>query len=525
MTGRRRAAPDVQGRIDSLSEALQSGAGRLEPRAMARAGAVLDRTEQRLRLGAERAVVALVGATGSGKSSLFNALAGLEIADVGHRRPTTGKPMACVWGSEGADELLDWLEVPGRHRMERESVLDADREASLHGLVLLDMPDHDSTAVSHRLEVDRLVDMVDLLVWVVDPQKYADDALHVGYLQRMRGHEAVMLVVLNQIDRLDAEEVETCRADLRRLLDADGLQGVRLLTASATRGDGVEKLRSVLAEIVQSHSLVAERVAADLDAAAVDLLDGVAEVEPDGARALAGAGLVPALERAAGIPVVLDAVEADYLRRGRTKVSWPVWRWLRTSARIRPDAVELTAHAIGGPAPMPVQRAQVDLAVREATDHIAAGLPPRWAEAVRSAVRPAGQDLAADIDGALAAVPLPRYAPRWWTVLGVVQALLGVAFLGSFLWLLTVLCAKAADMSLGSPLVPLAVLIAVTVVSFGIEIAGRRAVRDAAGRWRASVAAELRQAVDDVADLRVLTPAVAVLNEHRMTRDGLSGAR
>ena len=87
------------------------------------------------------------------------------------------------------------------------------------GLVLLDLPDHDSTEVSHQLEVDRLITMVDLMVWVVDPQKYADAALHDGYLRGLSSHSAVMTVVLNQIDRLTDEQRTSCIRDLRRILD------------------------------------------------------------------------------------------------------------------------------------------------------------------------------------------------------------------------------------------------------------------------------------------------------------------
>ena len=50
----------------------------------------------------------------------------------------------------------------------------------------MDLPDHDSTEVSHHLEVDRLVELADLLVWVLDPQKYADAALHDRYLAPLR---------------------------------------------------------------------------------------------------------------------------------------------------------------------------------------------------------------------------------------------------------------------------------------------------------------------------------------------------
>ena len=90
---------------------------------------------------------------------------------------------------------MDWLDVLRRHHMGSEDALD--------GLVLLDLPDHDSVRIEHRLEVDRLVEMVDMIVWVVDPQKYADAALHTRYLTPLASHSEVMTVVLNQVDRLD----------------------------------------------------------------------------------------------------------------------------------------------------------------------------------------------------------------------------------------------------------------------------------------------------------------------------------
>ncbi len=152
MTGRRRSAPDVAAKAKALETALEVGGDRLDPAAREGALAAIARTAERLRLGGEHTVVARVGATGSGKSSLFNALSGMEMADVGARRPLTAEPMACVWGDDDARPLLDWLGVPPGRRVRRESVLDADREAPLHGLVLLDLPDHDSTAVAHRLE-------------------------------------------------------------------------------------------------------------------------------------------------------------------------------------------------------------------------------------------------------------------------------------------------------------------------------------------------------------------------------------
>src|SRR5215207_6698648 len=230
-------------RLRALDRVLNFAGDRISSARLRPARYVARRASERLALSANHTVVTLAGATGSGKSSLFNAIAGLELSAVGVRRPTTGSPHACVWGPEGAGELLDWLGIPRRHQTARESALDADSQAELRGLAMLDLPDHDSTEVAHRLEVDRLVELVDMLVWVLDPQKYADVAVHGRYLRPLARHASVVVVVLNQVDRLSPEESAQCLEDLRKILDADGLGEAKLLATSATRGDGLAELR------------------------------------------------------------------------------------------------------------------------------------------------------------------------------------------------------------------------------------------------------------------------------------------
>ena len=125
-------------RLAALRDAVEVAEGRLEVPEVAQARALLAKAGARAALG-DATVVALAGATGSGKSTLFNALSGSEVSVPGVRRPTTGVAHATVWtGPDGdsADRLLDWLEVPRRHRHDPEPALD--------GLVLLDLPDHDS---------------------------------------------------------------------------------------------------------------------------------------------------------------------------------------------------------------------------------------------------------------------------------------------------------------------------------------------------------------------------------------------
>src|SRR5690349_24366229 len=143
---------DIGARIEGLDAAIVASRGRLPDALLDDSQTVLERASSRLWLSADHTVVALAGATGSGKSSTFNALTGLELSAVGVRRPTTSWATACVWGTQGARELLEWLGIPDRHQTTRDSMLDTRREGhELDGVVLLDLPDHDSTEVSHHL--------------------------------------------------------------------------------------------------------------------------------------------------------------------------------------------------------------------------------------------------------------------------------------------------------------------------------------------------------------------------------------
>lgn len=229
------------------------------------AEAVLKRAGERLRLSSNHTVVALAGGTGSGKSTLFNALSGATFSPPGVTRPMTRHAHACVWGMQGAAPLLDWLGVQRRHRYARASVLDSG-ESDLDGLILLDLPDHDSVVTASMAAVDRLSKLADMVIWVLDPQKYADAAVHNRYLIPLAGHSAVFTVVLNQIDNLPAQQARDCEEDLRRLLDTEGLIDAPVFPVSARTGAGLGELRAVLTETVARGRAVTDRIAADIDA-------------------------------------------------------------------------------------------------------------------------------------------------------------------------------------------------------------------------------------------------------------------
>ncbi|EYR62376.1 GTP-binding protein HSR1, partial [Actinotalea ferrariae CF5-4] len=308
----------VADRLDALARAVVAGREVLPADLVAAAAAVEDRAGHRMRLSADHTVVAFAGATGSGKSSLVNAVTGVDVAAVDVLRPTTSEALALVRGEEGSAPLLDWLGIRRRHVLDQ----DADPAPAPDGpsrrpwsrpqadgaLVLLDLPDHDSVVVEHRLEAERLVALVDLMVWVVDPQKYADAAIHDRYLRGLTGHRDVLLVALNQVDRLPPAERDACAADLTRLLADDGLAGVPVLLTSARTGEGVDALRDRLDDAARRREAATARTLADVRDVAERIRRESAPVTP--VPPAARRDLVRALEVAAGVPLVTDAVRA-----------------------------------------------------------------------------------------------------------------------------------------------------------------------------------------------------------------------
>ena len=416
-------------RLTALREAADLAAGRLADSDVETARAVVERAGARLGLGLESTVVALAGPTGVGKSQLFNVLAGSELAVVGRRRPTTSSGQAAVWGA-GADALLDWLEVGRRHRV------DAD---GLGGLVLLDLPDFDSIEASHRLEADRVVALADLVLWVVEPQKYADASLHDRYLRPLATHADAMAVVLNQADLLAPAEVEAWRADMEKLLERDGVPKLPLLVISARDGAGIPELRRLLTDRVASREAAVAKLAADLDRALVPLA-AACEGRAHGVRREDGRRLQEALEEAAGVPTVVRAVGDAHRRRAALATGWPFVRWLR---RFRPDPLRRLRlpespqpnTRTSMPAPTDVQRAQVASAARRLADGAAEGLPQPWPRLVREAATAAEDRVADRLDRAVAGADLSVSRPRWWRLAGLAQSLLAFAVAAGAVWL------------------------------------------------------------------------------------------
>ncbi len=426
-------------RLSLVEQLLAQASGRLPDEVEVRARRVLHHAGQRMSFGGQT-VVALAGATGSGKSSLFNTLAGQQLAEVAARRPTTSQTRAVSFAPSDV-ALLDWLGI--QRRNEVPPPVDGFRD-----VVLLDLPDHDSTEVAHRQEVDKMVPVVDQFIWVLDPQKYADAAVHERYLRPLARHREVITVVLNQVDRLTPDELKSCLADLRRLLDDDGLNGVTVLATSALTGSGIDDLRHRLAALATAKTASAARLSADVDVLASELADAVSGPSVTSPSKHSVAALERSLVESAGVPYVVDAVRTSMVHRGSLATGWPLVKWL---GRFKPDPLRRLRIGSGAkraqleaevaprsslPNRGHVADARLRTGLRALTTELSDGLPQRWQQAIHDAVHASADTLPDTLDQAVVTANLRTEGqPMWWQVLRFLQWLLVAAVVVGLGWL------------------------------------------------------------------------------------------
>lgn len=364
--------------VASLKEAIGYGEGRVPETVLLDAAETLERLSQRRELSTEHTVIGFFGATGSGKSTLFNAIAGQNIALSAPTRPTTSTVQAAIWEAEGSEELLDWLGIDKRvypqtqaltaegntaegseaaggaaapnavtepapglfNRIRRAVGGRGEMRTRTGGLILLDMPDFDSVTTTNRDLAARMMRYVDVLVWVVDPQKYADAVIHRDFMVPLAASGAQALCVLNQADKLAPAEVPAVLASLTRLLQAEGTDAHLLaapIAVSARTGEGVDVLRDLLAQVAAAKSLSLQRTDAQLHATASQLRTyaGGEGTVLAGAYALdAEQKLVQACYTSSHAEQVLQAATASYRRAAGQHTGWILTRWM---SRLKAD--------------------------------------------------------------------------------------------------------------------------------------------------------------------------------------------
>jgi hypothetical protein len=453
--------------LDACVRALEGVAGAGEALGLdpAPARETVERTRRRIGFPGTAFVLALAGGTGSGKSSMLNALAGSQVSPVGPVRPVTGEPLAWV-PADQADELRPLLEWVGVNRVVTH------RDRRFDHLCLIDLPDYDSVERHHRARVDELLPRVDAVCWVLDPQKYNDRVLHEDYLRPLAHHAERALFAVNRRDTIGREAaVGEVVADVRRTLAADGITGRPVFAVAAAPADGqgtgeLEGLRDWLAERMRAKAIVVDRLAADCVAAG-EALGGQAGLTGEGGgRPLADAKALAAAQQralaAARSAVDVPGVRTACLRRARAEAratgGGPFGRllgWLASRRRggaVDPGrSVDPVAYARGWR-----QRATLARTVnpaRELVRQVAAAAPAPLRASLMRRVSSARLEarLGAALDDAVArAVTEESRVPRsWlWPLIGVLQALtLGAVLLGLG-WLLVLWLAGQAHADL-----------------------------------------------------------------------------
>ncbi|GAB3624021.1 50S ribosome-binding GTPase [Mariniluteicoccus endophyticus] len=533
---------DLGARLRALRTAAENANGRVDPEVVAPALQVVERAGRRLEVSGDATVVAIGGATGSGKSSTFNAVSGTELADPGIRRPTTSKAMAVTFGADSADDLIEFLQIPNRHSLEPGDTY----AEGLEGLVLIDLPDHDSTEVAHRQEVDRLVPLVDMLVWIVDPQKYADAALHDRYLKPLAAYADVMMVVLNQADRLEGVSRDQALRDLRRLLDSEGLAKAEIAAVSAKTGEGIPELRQRLIKRAADKKMTARRLEVDVKEAATALARESGTKQADRASKEAVRRLNGTLATAAGVPVVSEAVGKAWRHRGALATGWPVLSWL---GRFRPDplrSLHLDRLGVGGgrkeidparvsrtslPAATSVQKARVDSAVRDLADEVSTGMPKGWAEAVRGASKANDAYITDQLDRAIATTDLGLDRGRgWWRAVTVLQwlffltAVAGLVWLGVAFAMLYLQMPPLPDITWWGVPAPLVLLVGGALAGVLLAILARVGVEVGARTKQREARQALIDSIAGVTEERILRPVNAEVDRYELVRENLARA-
>ena len=224
----------------------------------------------------EPLLVVVAGPTGSGKSTLVNTLAGLNLSLTGPTRPTTMVPMVLT----RAARHEAGMSVGGV-----ECVVRTGLAPILEHMSLIDTPDIDSTSVEHRVVAETLIDHADIVLFVTSALRYADDVPW-EVLRRALSRGTTVIPVLNRV----GAESGAALLDFRALLSAAGIvekpvrvpehhlgPGAQQIPSLAVR-DLRHRLYSVAKERGRFHREVVNRVINVTAGQVRDLIDGIIDI-------------------------------------------------------------------------------------------------------------------------------------------------------------------------------------------------------------------------------------------------------
>ncbi len=197
--------------------------------------------------GSRPLIVAFMGGTGVGKSSLLNRLAGKAVAKAGIERPTSRE----VTLFHHKDIAIQHL--PEKLPIEKIKIAQHDDETKKN-IVWIDMPDFDSTEQSNKVLVFEWLPHIDVLIYVVSPERYRDEKA--WRLLLSEGNRHAWLFVLNQWDRGQQAQFEDFKQQLGKAGFVEPII-FKTVCAESTYADEFTALQSTILSLANKH-VVAE---------------------------------------------------------------------------------------------------------------------------------------------------------------------------------------------------------------------------------------------------------------------------
>ena len=187
-------------------------------------------------------IVAFMGGTGVGKSTLLNRLAGRAIAKAGLERPTSREVTLYH------HESISIQHFPDQFPLEKINIAQHDNPAR-KGLVWIDMPDFDSTEISNQQLVLQWLPHIDVLIYVVSPERYKDEKA--WRILLAEGAKHAWLFVLNQWDRGQLGQF----IDFNQQLHKAGFEDPVIYKTACIAGEQDEfaSLEDMITTLVGSH--------------------------------------------------------------------------------------------------------------------------------------------------------------------------------------------------------------------------------------------------------------------------------
>ena len=307
-------------RLEYLQKAIGLSHRRYETHEYQQARTCAMRIQERSHKSLSTTLIAFVGGTGSGKSSLVNAVCAGRYVRTGVLRPTTQNAYAVC-----SDECADVLDYCGINDFVIEphirdvfpALAPRGRHRRLPVVAIVDVPDIDSTHERNREIAQAIIERADVVMWVLDPQKYSDLSVRRVYqgqahsshadtgradlaradagsvdagqvyaapsnagsadigstdIGSIDGSDQETFVILNQLDRLSQGDRDAVLADIRQRMQKDF---VHVIATSAFTGEGIDQVRSCINQLIESKSSVLEALHSDIRTCATAWIDAV----------------------------------------------------------------------------------------------------------------------------------------------------------------------------------------------------------------------------------------------------------